>query len=138
MREGIAGTYQYAMMITFIAIFIAFLAFSINYAQAFKVKNKLINIVEQYGGLTADAEDEIEKYISDIGYHPWGGGSVIIRDEIRDMISCNTIGTPIPGYGSYQVCEVTAVMSLNLPIGGQSLSFDVPITGSSKLIYIHN
>lgn len=129
MREAIGGTYQFGFMITFIAIFIAFLAFSINYAQAFQVKNNVITIVEQYEGDTDAAKDAIEEYIDSIGYYPWGGN---VADPVDSMVDCYEVAKP--GLGTYQLCDVTAIIDFSIPVFGASFEFDV--TGQTQLILV--
>jgi len=69
MRETIGGTFLFNIMIVFIFFFAAFLAIAINYSQAFRIKNQVINYIEQYEGMNDISEEEIINYISDSGYY---------------------------------------------------------------------
>ena len=51
MRQAIGTTWILQLVIIFMLIFVAFLALSINYTKAFKVKNELITIVEKSEGV---------------------------------------------------------------------------------------
>lgn len=53
MREAIGGTWVTQLVIVFMLIFVAFLALSLNYTKAFKVKNQLMTIIEQQEGVTS-------------------------------------------------------------------------------------
>ena len=50
MRESIGGTWLFGIVIVFIALFSAFLAYSISYTRAFNVKNEIINYIERNEG----------------------------------------------------------------------------------------
>ncbi len=69
MREAIGSTFLFNIMIVFIFFFSAFLAIAINYSQAFRVKNQIINYIEQYEGMNEKSEQEIVDYIRNSGYH---------------------------------------------------------------------
>lgn len=86
MREAIGSTWLIGIVITFVAIFSAFLAYSISYTKAFKVKNEIVNIIEKNEGFSKSAnnldnvsddtlrkdmstEAQIFKYIKSIGYN---------------------------------------------------------------------
>ena len=43
-----------------------YLAYSVNYTRAFRVKNGIINILEQYEGHTEEAKDQIAEYVQDM------------------------------------------------------------------------
>ena len=42
MREAIGGTWLFGIVILFIALFSAFLAYSVSYTKAFNTKNEII------------------------------------------------------------------------------------------------
>ncbi len=52
MRESIAGTWLFGIVITFIVLFASFLAYSISYTKAFNLKNEIINLIERNDGYT--------------------------------------------------------------------------------------
>ena len=47
MREYFGGAFILKLLFVFIVIFVSFMAVTISYAKAFRVKNQVINIVEQ-------------------------------------------------------------------------------------------
>ena len=51
MRQAIGTTWIMQLVIIFMLIFVAFLALTINYTKAFKIKNELVTIIEKYEGL---------------------------------------------------------------------------------------
>ena len=47
MRDAFGGIFMIRLMLVFVFIFVAFTAISLNYAKAFRIKNKVIDFVEQ-------------------------------------------------------------------------------------------
>ena len=52
MRDAIGGVFVIEFIIVFLLIVNSYLAFSVNYTKAFRVKNRVISIIENYEGLT--------------------------------------------------------------------------------------
>ena len=71
MRDGIGSVVMITIIIVFIVCASSYLAFNVNYTKAFRMKNKIISIYEDYNGVcTSECEDEIYQYSLDLGYHP--------------------------------------------------------------------
>ena len=70
MRDSIGGIFSLAMVFAFIIIISGFIAFTTNYNKAFKMKNRIINILEKYGNDPTNnkALEEITEYAKVIGY----------------------------------------------------------------------
>ena len=47
MRDAFGGVFTMNFMLVFIFIFVAFSAISLNYAKAFRLKNSIIDFVEE-------------------------------------------------------------------------------------------
>ena len=47
MRDAFGGVFMIRLMLVFIVIYVAFGALSLNYAKAFKIKNKVISYIEE-------------------------------------------------------------------------------------------
>lgn len=47
MRDAFGGVFMIRLMLVFIFIYVTFTAISLNYAKAFRIKNKVIDFVEQ-------------------------------------------------------------------------------------------
>lgn len=52
MRDAIGGVLVIEIIIIFLLIINSYLAFSVNYTKAFRVKNKIVSIIENYEGMT--------------------------------------------------------------------------------------
>lgn len=71
MRDGIGSVVMITIIVVFIVAASSYLAFNVNYTKAFRMKNKIISIYEDYNGVCTQAcEDEIFQYSRDLGYQP--------------------------------------------------------------------
>lgn len=57
-----------------IVIFVVFLCVSANFARAFRVKNGVITIIEQYEGINDTSIGLVEQYIDRMGYSCYQSG----------------------------------------------------------------
>lgn len=75
MREAIGSSLLLNVVIVVIGVISAFMIGSIAYSKAYKVKNRIISVIERYDGKCFDSTDdtdecykEIEAELQDIGY----------------------------------------------------------------------
>lgn len=152
MREAIGSTFLFKIMIVFIFFFSAFLAIAINYSQAFRIKNQVINYIEQYEGMNDSSEEEIVNYINDVGYFrtpacdcdSGGAGNNYSCGDTNDDRNGAKIrldsGNETNGLcvrklenGNGDVYyRVTTFVSFDLPIIGEFVTF--PVKGETKAI----
>ena len=50
MRESMGGAWLFGIVIIFVFLFSGFLAYSISYTKAFNLKNKIVNLIEEFDG----------------------------------------------------------------------------------------
>ena len=92
MREAIGGTWIYQLVIIFMLIFVAFLALTMNYTKAFKIKNDLLSIVEKYEGFSKKSIPIINNYLSSSGYTTSGSclegemGSKDLKSDVLEEV----------------------------------------------------
>ena len=60
MRESIGGTWLFGIVITFIALFSAFLSYAISYTKAFNLKSEILNMIERSEGWTESEIDDLD------------------------------------------------------------------------------
>ncbi len=77
MRDALGGVVNIAIIVVFMVIVSGYLAFNVNYTKAFRVKNKIISVIENREGLDEEGKEEIKNYSKSIGYNVKG-------------INCNT------------------------------------------------
>lgn len=151
MRESIGGSWIFGMVALFIALFSGFIAYSVSYTKAFKVKNEIINLIEKYEGYTSstsanvselseaellkDKSVEAQSYavIMKVGYNP-------VDVECKADAGKNMTG----GYCVKKVCtgegskgkiyyKITTYIKVRLPV--LNIMLKVPITGETKSLY---
>ena len=70
MNEGIGSSTIIVIIVVFIAIASAYMAYNVNYTKAFRVKNKIISLYEEYeGDCNGECQSEILKYAQSVGYN---------------------------------------------------------------------
>lgn len=112
MRESIGGTMLFWIVLFFMSIFITFLAAVIQYAKVYKIKNSMINYLEQGEGIASKAE--FENVLADLGY-PQKGKYVICRYGAENR-------------GGYYYIKLYATFSV------LNASVDVMVKGETRLI----
>mgnify|MGYP003291539023 CR=1 FL=1 len=139
MKEGIGGTFMIYVFLVFLAVYITFLAVAFNYARAFRVKNKVIDIIEQNEGMDfTDISDDstlgqIENYLGQVSYVVTGIDRNdcptteynYINDE-RGYCIQEVSGTN----GEYY--KVKTFIKLEIPF--LDLGFTIPVKGETRKI----
>lgn len=142
MKEAIANAGVFNLIIIFVIILLAFFIGSLGYSKAFKVKNKIIEEIEKEGNYS-DAKDEIEKWLSSIGYRvvkdnswkcPLEGGNSAIKSSSKyqycvykfstcdsdDKIKCGTYYRAV----AYMYFDVPIISGLiKIPVKGETVVF---------------
>ena len=74
MRDAFGGVANLVIIVVFLTLVSGYLAFNVNYTKAFRVKNKIISLYEQYEGRqcylndTSECNNEIRVYMQALGY----------------------------------------------------------------------
>ena len=95
MREGIGNAFVYTIVITMVGIILLLLVGSIGYSKAFKVNNRIVDIIEANDGYNDDAEDEVFEALSSIGYKI---SAVVSCPELDESFGNYTKITPTLNY----------------------------------------
>ena len=147
MKEAIGNSFVLGLVITFLIIFMLFFATSLSYTKAFKVKNRIVEILEKYedvlnksasnnNKMNSIVETEINKTLSDIGYRisvtpnacpDRNGKQALMKNATANYEYCVYRYETSKGiyYG------VTAYMYYEIPIIGAKLRF--PVYGETKI-----
>lgn len=154
MRESTGAAWIFSIVITFIMIFTAYLAVSVNYAKAFRIKNHIISIIEDNEGLDEDDLDafQIDDYLHTSGYAAFGNcNDRSINWEQNDWMLMEDLDIYPNNSGRNGVCiyfkdvvneddfcpkryyRVVTFFRLDIPFFGRLLTFSVK--GNSKAIY---
>ncbi len=141
MREAIGGSWIFTIVIVFIVLFSGYLAISVNYSKAFKVKNGIISIIEQNEGLNSTAQEEINTYFSGVGYYVYSACSS--EEKGYGPNNTNTgyrycVSKRVSGDGTFRKTyyKVRVFFRLDLPVFGSIFVF--PVSGETKAVYFAN
>ena len=142
MRESFGGVFIIKLLLIFIVFYMSFMAVAINYAKTFRVKNQVINLVEQnqYSGIFDDSVHTlIEKYLETVPYSVPG-----ISCESRQLNNVTVNGINVKNKGicilpmsddsNNQYYKVTAYIKIDFPFFGINLT--VPVSGETKIIHV--
>lgn len=141
MRDAFGGAFSIKLMMIFLVLYVCFICVALNYSRAFRVKNRIINIIEQYEGFDFtneknDVNKAIDDYLATTGY--------LINPEIKQYLaeegasSCNQLyGRGYCVYKTYpnqNYYEVETYMVFTLPI--VNVKFPVTIKGETRIIEV--
>lgn len=143
MREAFGGAFTIKLMLIFLAIYIAFIAVALNYAKAFRVKNKIIDIIEQNEGIDSynDTKEgsvigDINSYLNTVSYNV---NLANIKNNNTENINCYDRGycieettAPVTDGITSKYYKVTTYININFPFF--KLNFNIPITGETRKI----
>ena len=162
MRESIGASWIFGIVAMFVALFSAFLAYSISYTRAFNAKNEIVNLIEHNDGFTTysgnagdvslasdtdlvqDGSVEALAYrtIKNLGYNYSifrnGDSDCLIRTDEADLK-----GKMMNGYCIVKRCEngdkhknttykVTAFVALKMPV--IEITVKIPVSGETRTI----
>lgn len=120
MKESTGGALLMGLAAGIIIIFIIMVAFFISYGKTFRIKNAIINKIEQEEGMKLS---EIKDFIYDNSTTYSG----------KDPYICyNVVGTGT-NYRGFTV-EVTVYMSMDRTILGDRFNVKIPVRGETRII----
>ena len=124
MRDALGGTVTIVIIVSFIVIVLGYLAFNVNYTKAFRMKDKIITLYEDYDGeCLTECNDEIANYAEKIGYDP-------------DIESCpadfGSTGSPLKNSGDGRDLGKYCVIDLKVNNSNDSTVF---MDGKEKHFY---
>lgn len=127
------------IIIVFLVVVMALIVTSISYTKAFRVKNRIVDIIEYYNGdFSKDyIKNDINESLRSIGYRYNNGKKCPTLDKGKtsasysgsDYLYC--IYTYNSERGVYY--KVIAYMYLDLPIVGNYIN--IPVYGETKVFY---
>lgn len=125
MRDALGGVVNLVIIVVFITLVSGYLAFSVNYTKAFRVKNKIITTIENYEGYSSKAHNEIKNYAKSIGYNintprnfkanDWTG----VPDcgfYYREITSQKAPSSGVTDYVEKKYYEVITFVTVDIPI----------------------
>lgn len=164
MRESIGGAWLFGIVAVFIALFTAFLAYSISYTRAFNTKNEIINIIERKEGYTTSPDLDYNMTLEQLhAMYPIDyerTADVEILMNIKSIgynysaargIDCRSVGHPDGeanegGYCITKICPAGSELKdsriyykvttfIAIKIPILEVSLKIPISGETKTLY---
>lgn len=69
MRDALGGTVTLVIIVVFIVIALGYMAFNVNYTKAFRMKDKIVSLYDDYDGVcTSRCQEAIIDYARTLGY----------------------------------------------------------------------
>lgn len=146
MRDAFGGAFSIKLMLIFLILYVSFICVALNYARAFRVKNRIINIVEQYEGYDGANQTVIDGlingYLIDAGYKIFYEQTIDPRNgkSVSSCLSSDAGFATGQGYcvkraskpGAPEYYLVETYMSFTLPI--LNVNLPIAIKGETRVI----
>lgn len=141
MNESISNALVFMIVITVIGICSGIVFFSLGYSKTYKIKDKIIDIIEKNGTYNdSSVRTEIEDYLKSASYS---------SDTTKVKESCPTLDgkSAINTLKNYRFCiyqhktvkgsyyTVRAYMTYNIPVIGDFINLRYHITGDTRVIF---
>lgn len=151
MREAVGSAFLVNLILIFIGVVSALLIGSISYSKAYKVKDRIIYVIEKYDGFNESAANELDVALRDIGYPLRSGNRSRCEGIYRqkagssfkeaNLLHGDSVNSEYDycvykyeyetGIGVYY--GVTSFMRFDIPLLGGLLTF--PVSGETSLVY---
>ena len=135
MKEAIGTSMVFNLILIFVGVFIALLVGSLAYSKGFKVRNKIIDLIERNEGYTDTAKNEIDQNLSDIGYYLMINRKCEERNGIQPLQNNSPYRYCVYKYntskGEYYGVQV--FIHFDFPIIGDFI--EIPLYGESRIIF---
>ncbi|MBE6144779.1 MAG: hypothetical protein E7169_04320 [Firmicutes bacterium] len=138
MKESISNSYIFSIVIIFVGIIIVLLIGSLSYSKAFKVKTKVISIIEKHREFNNAAKTEIESFLKTSGYTVTRSNNYGSCPNVNGAEAINT--TKNYDYCVYRFdtvkgpyYRVTVFISFDFPVLSSYLR--IPMSGETRVIY---
>lgn len=126
MKEATGGALLMGLAAGIIIIFIIVAAFFISYGKSFKMKNQIINHIEQNEGITMDVFTDF-MVRRETAYH---GDADVCYDLICNNGALRCSGESLRGF----TLSVTVYMQMDRTILGDAFNIRIPVRGETRII----
>lgn len=148
MRDSIGGTFLITILMVFIVLFVSFTAIIVNVTKTFRVKNGIVNIIEQHSGANnsnlngeGGALQLVDEYLANVRYDASsisgaeasctnnGAETFTILND-SNLQSFQTRGYCLQAIEGGKYFKVTVYVYIHLPFF--DLDFTIPVSGETK------
>lgn len=134
MKEAIGTSMVFTLIMVFVGIFIVLFVSAISYSKVFKVRNRIIEIIEKHDGFNEAAKNEIDENLSAIGYR-------IVKKKCPDNNGVQGTQESDYYYCLYeystsrgQYYGVTVFIQFDIPLIGNFIN--IPVYGETRILYM--
>ena len=129
------------IMLAIIAIIIVLLAGSISYSKSFRVKNRIIDIIEKHNSYDMAAREEVEQTLSKLGYRTASRSDYnTLCKDVDGFVKVNLtsnylycVYTTSDSNNDIQTYKVVAYMYFDIPFLSNTIK--IPVSGMTKTLY---
>ncbi len=135
LKESISTAFIVNLVLIFTGVFIALYVGSLAFTKGFKIRNRILDILDEHGGYTELAAIEIDENLSAIGYR-------LIENPNCNKVSDKNVlleSQSDYGYCVYRYDDVkgtyygvTTFVTLDIPIIGNMI--EIPLYGETRLL----
>lgn len=129
------------IMLAIIAIIIVLLSGSLAYSKSFRVKNRIIDIIEKHNSYDKDAREEVEQTLSKLGYRTASRSDYnTLCKDVDGFVKVNLTSNYL--YCIYKTSDsnndvytykVVAYMYFDIPFLSNTIK--IPVSGMTKTLY---
>ena len=128
MREATGNALLTTFIASIITVILIFFVGSISYSKSFKIKNYIINEIEENGGWDNNLQSKIDSHMKDVGYNVRGNSNKC--NNMNDILAqCTYVSIQ----SNYEYCvfecgnyyKVVTFMNFKFPIIGEFIKFEV-------------
>ena len=134
MKEAIGTSFVFNLVMVFVSVFIVLYVGSIAYSKGFKIRNRIIDIVESNGGYNATASTSIDENLGAIGYqittrkcNDRDGATNIDIDSVYNYCLYSYDTSKGDYYG------VTVFIRFDIPLIGSTIQ--IPLYGETRILF---
>ena len=141
MKDAIGGSLLLNLIVIFTSVVILFFAGILSYSKAYKVKNKIIEVIERTdGNITPNVISEINNELTKVGYKVMDRASDESKCSSHSSRGiCNNLNTSTFNYcickhenSNASIFEVITYVHFEFPVIGDLLTF--PVKGETKIL----
>lgn len=129
------------IMLAIIAIIIVLLAGSISYSKSFRVKNRIIDIIEKHNSYDMAAREEVEQTLSKLGYRTASRSDYnTLCKDVDGFVKVNLtsnylycVYTTSDSNNYIYTYKVVAYMYFDIPFLSNTIK--IPVSGMTKTLY---
>ena len=140
MKEALGISQLYTFVIVFVSIIMLLLIGSLSYSKAFKIKTRILEIIETNKGFDDVVEYEIDSFLKSAGY-PVNTRNNKSCPTVKGVGAINTINNfdyCIYSFKTFRgpYYRVTVFISYDIPVISAFLR--IPVSGETRIIHDFN